>query len=245
MSLKTYIVNLEKSSVRRQYMKELLEPFQFLEVEFIKAIDGRLMSDAQRKEAFDYDACMKHYGRYLNEGEVGCALSHRLSYKAFLDSNNPYAMVLEDDISAIRDWNTLPWADIEKVLNVSRPRVVFLSGDFWRLSSKSITPVFDAVGAYAYIINRATAEAILSIKIPFLVADDWLAYKRLGIKLFAVYPYAADANLVVDLASDVQQDSWMTDHALMSKVELARRAFPAIVKHIMKKVGLFESKIRG
>ena len=245
MRLKTYIVNLEKSSERRQYMKELLEPFQFLEVVFLRAIDGRLMTETQRKDAFDYVACMRHYGRYLNEGEVGCALSHRLCYKALLESDNPYAMILEDDISVIRDWKALPWADIDKVLNVSKPRVVFLSGDFWRLSSKSITPVFDAVGAYAYIINRATAEAILSIKKPFVVADDWLAYKRLGIKLFAVYPYAADANLVENLTSDVQQDSWMTDHALMSKVELARRAFPALIKHIMKKVGFFESKFRG
>lgn len=245
MGLKTYIINLEKSTVRKQYMLQLLEPYPFLEISCIKAVDGRLLSEKQRKDAFDYDSCMKHYGRYLNEGEVGCALSHRLCYKAFLDSNNPYAMVLEDDISVIRDWNTLPWAEIEKVLNVSKPRVVFLSGDFWRLSSKSITPVFDAVGAYAYIINRATAKAILSIKKPFVVADDWLAYKRLGIKLFAVYPYAADANLVEDLTSDVQQDSWMTDHALMSKVELARRAFPAFVKHIMKKAGLFVSKYRG
>ena len=245
MKLKTYIVNLEKSVVRKQYMQNLLQDFGFLDIEFIKAIDGRLMSDAQRKALFDYDESMKHYGRYLNEGEVGCALSHRLCYKALLDSDSPFAMVLEDDISVIRDWNTLPWADIEKVLNVSRPRVVFLSGDYWRLSSKSISPVFDAVGAYAYIINRATAEAILSIKKPFVVADDWLAYKRLGIKLFALYPYAADANLVEGLTSDVQQDSWMTDHALMSKVELAKRAFPAFVKHIMKKVGLFESKFRG
>ena len=245
MKLKTYIVNLEKSVVRKQYMQDLLHRYDFLDIEFIKAIDGRLMSDTQRKAQFDYDASMKHYGRYLNEGEVGCALSHRICYKALLDSDNPYAMVLEDDISIIRKWDTLPWADIDKLLDVSKPRVLFLSGDYWRLSSKCITPVFDAVGAYAYIINRAAAKAIISIKNPYVVADDWLAYKRLGIKLFAIYPYAADANLVENLTSDVQQDSWMTDHALMSKLELARRAFPAFVKHIMKKAGLFESKFRG
>ena len=226
-------------------MQELLQNYEFLDIEFMKAIDGRLMSDTQRKASFDYDASMKHYGRYLNEGEVGCALSHRLCYKALLDSDSPFAMVLEDDISVIRDWNSLPWDDITRTLDVSRPRVLFLSGDYWRLSSSSITRVFDAVGAYAYIINRAAAEAIMGIKAPFVVADDWLAYKRLGIKLFAVYPYAADANLVEGLDSDVQQDSWMTNHSLMSKGELLRRAFPAFVKRIMKRVGLFESKYRG
>ena len=226
-------------------MQGLLEPFSFLDVTFIKAVDGRQMSDSQRKEAFDYDASMKHYGRYMNEGEVGCALSHRLCYRALLDSDKPFAMVLEDDISVIRDWNSLPWDEIEKTLTSSRPRVLFLSGDYWRLSSRSITPVFDAVGAYAYIINRAAAEAILSIDKPYVVADDWLAYKRLGIKLFAVYPYAADANLVEALVSDVRQDSWMTNHSLMAKSELARRALPAFIKHVLKTAGLFESKFRG
>lgn len=226
-------------------MQELLKKCEFLDIEFMKAIDGRLMSEDQRKDLFDYDASMKHYGRYLNEGEVGCALSHRLCYKALLDSDSSYAMVLEDDISVIRDWNSLPWDDISMTLDVSRPRALFLSGDYWRLSSKNITRVFDAVGAYAYLLNRPAAEAILSVKKPFVVADDWLAYKRLGIKLFAVYPYAADANLVEGLDSDVQQDSWMTNHSLMSKGELIRRAFPAFVKHIMKQIGLFESKYRG
>ena len=112
MRLKTYVVNLEKSVARKQYMQELLKNCEFLDIEFMKAIDGRLMSEDQRKDLFDYDASMKHYGRYLNEGEVGCALSHRSCYKALLDSDRSYAMVLEDDISVIRDWNSLPWDDI-------------------------------------------------------------------------------------------------------------------------------------
>lgn len=245
MTVPVYIVNLPSSVVRREYMEGLLAAYPFLDKTFIPAVNGRQMTEEQRKDAFDYDAAMKHYGRSLNEGEVGCALSHRLCYKALLDSDEPFAMILEDDVSVIRDWNTLPWEDIARTLNVSQPRALFLSGDYWRLSSKGITKVFDAVGAYAYIVNRAAAQAILSVQKPFVVADDWLAYKRLGIKLYALYPYAADANLMENLTSDVQQDSWTTNHSLMSKLELLRRAYPAFAKRVMKSAGLFVSKYRG
>ena len=68
MKLKTYIVNLEKSVVRKQYMQGLLHRYDILDIEFIKAIDGRLMSDTQRKTLFDYDASMKHYGRNVLSG---------------------------------------------------------------------------------------------------------------------------------------------------------------------------------
>lgn len=245
MAIPVFVVNLPSSLTRREYMEKLLSDYPFMDVTFIPAINGRQMTEDQRKDAFDYEASMKHYGRLLNDGEIGCALSHRLCYKSLLDSDSPYAMILEDDISIIRDFNSLPWDDITRKINVSQPRVVFFSGDYWRMSSKSITRAFDAVGAYAYIINKAAASAILSVQKPFVVADDWLAYKRLGIKLYALYPYAADANLVETLVSDVKQDSWSTNHSLMSRTELARRAFPAMVKLLMKKLGLFVSKYRG
>ena len=81
MLLKTYIINLEKSTVRKQYMQELLSPYQFLDVEFVKAIDGRLLSEEERALRFDYVRSKKVYGRTLNAGEVGCALSHRKVYE--------------------------------------------------------------------------------------------------------------------------------------------------------------------
>ena len=54
MKLKTYIINLEKSVVRRRYMQELLQGYEFLDIEFLKAIDGRLLSQEEREARFDY-----------------------------------------------------------------------------------------------------------------------------------------------------------------------------------------------
>ena len=39
--MKTYIVNLESSPERKEYMENLLKDIPALEYEFIKAVDGR------------------------------------------------------------------------------------------------------------------------------------------------------------------------------------------------------------
>ena len=40
--MKTYVVNLEKSTDRKKYMTRLLADQPFLDVEFINAVDGRI-----------------------------------------------------------------------------------------------------------------------------------------------------------------------------------------------------------
>lgn len=64
--LKTYVINLESSYRRKQHMTDLLNPYPFLDVEFIKAIDGRQLSEQECVSSFDNEACMKHIGRLLN-----------------------------------------------------------------------------------------------------------------------------------------------------------------------------------
>ena len=208
MALKTYVINLEKSTVRRKYMEDLLAPYAFLNVEFVKAIDGRLLSDEDRHSRFDFDGSRALYGRTVNAGEVGCALSHRKAYESLLQSGNPYALVLEDDITIIRDLQALDLGKIGRVLNDTTPKALMLSGDYWYYRKQPVTRLFSAVGAYAYLINRAAAQKILAINPPRCVADDWMFYKRNGIKLFAVHPYMVDANMNMDmLSSDVKQDN--------------------------------------
>ena len=245
MGLKTYIINLEKSVVRKQYMQELLSEYKFLDVEFVKAIDGRLLSEDERRARFDYVRCKDLYGRTLNAGEVGCALSHRKAYSELLKSDCQYALILEDDISIIRDLSSLDLAAIDELLTVQAPRALMLSGDYWYYKKKGIVKLFTASGAYAYIINRAAASRILAIDPPCCVADDWTFYKRNGLKLFAVNPYMIDANMKMDLlSSDVMQDSWTIDRSNMSKKEVLIGGLVGIIKRAFKLCHHFESKVR-
>jgi glycosyl transferase family 25 len=38
------------------------------------------------------------HGKAMNKAEIGCYLSHMKVFRTFLQSNNPYALVLEDDV---------------------------------------------------------------------------------------------------------------------------------------------------
>ena len=243
MKLKTYIINLEKSAVRKQYMQDLLAQYSFLDVEFLNAIDGRLLSDEERSSRFDYARSKKVYGRTLNAGEVGCALSHRKAYEAILEGNEPYALVLEDDIAIQRDLNLLPLEKVDKIMRSSRPRALMLSGDFSFYRRRPVIKIYSAVGAYAYIINKAAAKRIMSISPPCCVADDWMFYKRKGLRLFAVYPYMIDANLNMELlSSDVKQDTWGIDRSQMSLKENVMRAVTSFPVRIFKRYNHYEYK---
>ena len=243
MKLKTYIINLEKSTLRKQYMQDLLSPYSFLDVEFVKAIDGRRLSEEERALRFDYIRSKKVYGRTLNAGEVGCALSHRKVYEEVLNGSEPYALVLEDDIAIQRDLNLLPLKTIDRIMQSSRPRAFMLSGDFSFYRQKPVIRIYSAVGAYAYIINKAAAKRILAINPPCSVADDWMYYKRKGLKLFAVYPYMIDANLNMDLlSSDVKQDTWGIDRSQMSLKENILRAISSFPVRLFKRYDHYEYK---
>lgn len=245
MKLKTYIINLEKSTVRRQYMQELLSGYEFLDVEFLKAIDGRLFSGEERRSMFDYEKSVKLYGKDINPGEVGCALSHRKAYEELLRSGNEYALILEDDISIVRDLQSLDISEIDSIMKTDVPKAMMLSGDYWYLKRQKIVRLFSAVGAYAYLVNRAAAKRILSILPPCCVADDWMFYKRNGIKLYAIHPYLIDANLNMDsLGSDVKQDTWAIDRSKISPKEMIIGYFNGAVKKLLKLFGHFEYKNR-
>lgn len=200
--LVTYIINLKHSVTRREYMEKLLSPYNFLDITFIDAISGRDCSEQELRSMFDYEKSYRILGRKLLSSEVGCALSHRKCYETLLESENEYALILEDDISIIRDLHNLSRYNLDKVLRTDVPVILFLSGDYYYYYKRSeVVSCYDAIGAYAYVINKSAARIIIRNGKPFTVADYWDVFKRMGIKLKAVYPYMIDANLNMDLLS--------------------------------------------
>ena len=243
--ISTYIINLKSSFVRKQYMNNLLKQYSFLNIQYIEAIDGKLLSDEDINNEFDKQLCLKQYGRILKRGEIGCVLSHRKCYQTLLSTSNSYTLILEDDIHLMRPLDELQMMDLDRLLNVNTPTIFLLSGDYWFYKRRKVVDVYDAIGAYAYFINRAAASAILSISKPYNVADDWALYKQYGVKLKAIHPYLIDANVNMDLlGSDVHQDTWGIDKKRMSKMNLFRTIKGGLLKRIFSTLGHFESKIR-
>ena len=86
------------------------------------------------------------------------------------------------------------------ILKKNKPVVLFLSGDYWFYNLKNfdgnfqIASIFDAVGGYAYMLNRAAAELLIKKNHrPGCLADSWYLSRMQGLRLKAIYPYLIDA----------------------------------------------------
>lgn len=246
--MKTYIVNLKKDTERRKYISDLLKDTDFLDKEFLDAVYGKELSPEELNSLFDLDLAYKRYGRQLNPGEIGCTLSHFKAYKRLLNSDSDRVLLLEDDITILHDFSEID--RIADSLPKDEPYVLFLSGDYWYKTmnrfddSLSIADVYDAVGTYAYVINRKGAELILHRNPKASsVADNWSLYRSQGLKLYAVYPYLIDAN-IEDLGSSIEQTYFGEIRKNMPLSFRIKSYWLSARKRWLLKKGQFVSKIR-
>lgn len=98
MSLpKIYVINLAHSNERREFMTAQLAAVG-IDAEFFAAVNGRNMSEVEIARVYDHAAAQGTDWGELNQGEIGCALSHRGVWQSLLDSGEAGAVVLEDDV---------------------------------------------------------------------------------------------------------------------------------------------------
>ncbi|MEO2281611.1 glycosyltransferase family 25 protein [Pseudoalteromonas pernae] len=95
MRLVTYVINLERSQDRLARIANNLNALN-LEFEVIPAIDGANLLPEQLAQ-YDHVRNQKKYYKPLNEGEIGCVLSHKKALKTFLSSEYDVLLLLEDD----------------------------------------------------------------------------------------------------------------------------------------------------
>jgi glycosyl transferase family 25 len=161
-----------------------------LSFEFIKAVDGRLMSDKEITQV----TSIPNYA--FLPGEIGCALSHQLIYKKMTHENIDTALILEDDVVLSEDI-----CAILKNLNLSnyRPEVILLSRVNKHLQ-KSIRPItkeyslhktHQATTAHSYLINKSAAESLLNNLYPvWMTADKWTLFEELSfLRVYSVIPH--------------------------------------------------------
>ena len=87
-------INLQRSPDRRAIMEAEARKAG-VNVTFVQAIDGRELT---LDKAPGYDRCGRlKQAPDLKPNEVACVLSHKLALEAFLESDAPAAVILEDD----------------------------------------------------------------------------------------------------------------------------------------------------
>ena len=191
--MRTYIVNLKQSTDRKEYMLGVLNPYSFLNVNFIEGVDGRVLSSDLLNELFDQKRAVDYYGRECTPGEVGCTLSHQKCYQALINSDDEYALILEDDVIILEAFENII-AEVKQFLLEGSPTIILLSGGFWYTHTKkqidighNLVNIHDALFTHSYIITKSAAKLLIEKK-PFFQADNWRYIKSKGVRLVGVLP---------------------------------------------------------
>lgn len=195
--IKTYIINLPQEHERRKNILAETVKYPCLDVEMVKAIYGKILSDNEKDRLFDKNKFRKYYGRTLLPGEIGCTLSHRNCYKLLLESEYEFALILEDD-AYIKDdvFSAFFIKSVMEFMNSSDPVVLLLHADFESIGSNSsfygkydLYAVYSALFTTAYLLNKSAARLFLQKEPPyFWVADDWHLFRKWGAHIYSLFP---------------------------------------------------------
>ena len=209
--MKTYVINLKTSGARREYILKETARYTCMDVELIEAVDGRLLSSAEKKERFDVEQFVYRYKEQPFPGEIGCTLSHWECFRKLTESTEEVALILEDDVVFTKPEgvdNTVEiCGDLLKrkgngIISLSFP---YRIGSFGKKMDfgYSLYRVWKGFGMQAYLIHRVTAEKLLGIK-PSVRADDYVYMNLAGIKMYGVLPWVSTGLSFNEIPSEIQ-----------------------------------------
>jgi len=200
------VMNPDKFCDRRVALTSLLKktPFQF---QFIAINDDLELTPGSIAKNHDSKRTIDSFGRDFSRGELASTLNHLLSYKKFLDTENDFAIIMEDDADFIVDDFMFVIERLIKIIDKSKPQVYLLTPVISYLNSDSkdlsngykVVKVIQSWDSSGYIINRKAAEKMISANSrSWFIADDWVRYKRhANVDVLSVIPAIVKQNLNV------------------------------------------------
>lgn len=190
--LNFYVINLDRSVERMERFEKDFASFPIPHVR-VSAVDGKLLTVPVR----DYDAFMffMNVGREVSPGEIGCYFSHLKVFKMFLESQQEFALICEDDAVPIPEC----YEAIEQAIAHSK------TWDLLRLYKHRSTMIFpyqsltsthclatsikDMRCTAAYIVNRRAAEVLIKKLVPMTCLYDTALFQgRLGVREATISP---------------------------------------------------------
>ncbi len=174
--LPIFVINMARDVERRRYMTGVLGGLG-LEAEFVTAVDGRQLSDAERS-VYDRDRALRTYGVEMMPSEIGCYLSHHRLYQRMVRDGIEVALILEDDVrieptlpTVVRDLLACPFTDWLVVrLDCKRRHVADPDTD--KLRGRRVAELSGGAALYrlhthilgvgAYLIRREGAKRMIA-----------------------------------------------------------------------------------
>jgi glycosyl transferase, family 25 len=102
MSFKIFVINLDSSIERLASMDAQCSRLG-LHFERISAVNGRDLSTDEKAAVYDRKTNLSKYDKELNEGEIGCYMSHIRCWERIVAEKLDYALILEDDAILSQD----------------------------------------------------------------------------------------------------------------------------------------------
>jgi len=204
MKIIIFVMNPDKYFERREALTKLLEktPFQF---KFISINDDLELTPQAIKKNHDSKRTVDSFGRDFSRGELASTLNHLLSYKKFLETKNDLAIIMEDDADFIIDEFIFVIDHLIKIIDKRKPQVYLLTPVISYLTSNSkdfsedykAVEVIQSWDSSGYVINREAAKKMINTNSKsWLIADDWVRYKRHAkVDVFSVIPTIIRQNL--------------------------------------------------
>ena len=202
MKIPALVINLKSSTERRERMERLLSPFaDILDVRFVEGIDGRGLSEEEKRAALCGGSRRKWERKSAwCDGEIGCALSHRKCFQKIVDDRLDYALILEDDLEFSDGAGLRAQLELAKRFFESREESAALDLSFrYAMLPKTLLcsddgqfevhPMTGGVSAVAYFLNRKAAEEMIRKNTPLRhVLDDWTDNVLRGLPCFVIHP---------------------------------------------------------
>ncbi len=201
---KAFVIILKSDKERRRNITSQLEK-QYIDYEIIDAISGKNLSPETNPE-IDWEFAKKN-SYWVSKGLLGCSLSHLKAYRAIINQNLKFGLVLEDDtilnlnvsnlLSNIED--KLDGNEVIMLYYASWTRCVLTTVKSINVfkNFKIIDPVNpkQLVSANAYIITNKACLGILNYQTPLkTTSDSWgvfLENKAID-HIRCMYPMMAD-----------------------------------------------------
>jgi len=200
-----YVMNPPKFLDRRASLEKILSELNF-NYSFISINDEIELSPEGINKNHNKQKTLNSFGRDFSRGELASTLNHLHAYEVFSKSENDFAVIIEDDqYFEKEEFTSIFNALIQSHLQNDSPSVILLTPviSYMERTSKNLTTkfklakVFEAWGQ-AYIINRTAAKKIIKVNQgSWIIADDWVRYKRYaGIDLYGVIPAPIRTNVI-------------------------------------------------
>lgn len=204
----TYVINMDSATERMAHMDSELARVQ---IPYIRQPGVVGMELPYPNENFSEWSYKYLHGRRWAPRELGCYLSHIQCLRNFLQTDAPYALILEDDVKLDDNLKDILERAIEHAADWNMLRLSSVNNGKWwpvrKIGTHSLALCLTREkGAGGYLVDRKAAACMVKKLLPMRLAWDiafdleWL----LGFKTLGVYPLPIQQKN--GFATQIQQD---------------------------------------